>query len=126
MIATLAAVATGAGRWALILALALLASLSLNLWQWERARTAPLRIENRALGAALTTVQALATDATRDNKALLVELDALVERGRTTRTVYRHAAAQAPLPAQCAPGSARIQAVNQGLGPSEPPQERVK
>lgn len=126
MIAALAAVATGAGRWTLILALALLASLSLNLWQWQRARTAPLRIENRALGAALTTVQALATDATRDNKALLVELDALIERGRTTRTVYRHAATKSPLPAQCAPGAERIQAINQGLGPSESSQERVK
>ncbi|MEI2453843.1 hypothetical protein [Lysobacter firmicutimachus] len=126
MIAALAAVATGAGRWAVILALGLLASLSLNLWQWERARTAQLRIENRALGAALTTVQALATDATRDNKALLAELDALIERGRTTRAVYRHAATQAPLHAQCAPGAERIQAVNQGLGPSESSPERVK
>lgn len=126
MIAALAAVATGAGRWALILALALLARLSLNLWQWERARTAPLRIENRALGAALTTVQALATDATHDNKALLVELDTLIERGRTTRTVYRQAATRSPLPAQCVPGAERIHAINQGLGPSEPSQERVK
>ncbi|MGO1073591.1 hypothetical protein [Lysobacter sp. CA199] len=126
MIAAVAAFKAMAGRWTLVLALALLASLSLNLWQWERARTAPLRIENRTLGAALTTVQALATDATRDNKALLIELDALVERGRATRTVYRHAASQAPLPTQCAPGAARIQAVNQGLGPSEPSQERVK
>lgn len=105
----------------LILVPALMLSVGLNVWQWRRAVTAPLRLENRALGAALTTVNALAKDAARDNTALLAELDALVERGRTTRTVYRRAAAQAPLPAQCAPGADRIQAVNQGLGPSEPP-----
>lgn len=99
----------------------LLLSVALNVWQWRRAVTAPLRLENRALGAALTTVNALAKDAARDNTALLAELDALVERGRVTRTVYRRAAAQAPLPSQCAPGADRIQAVNQGLGPSEPP-----
>lgn len=105
----------------LILVPALMLSVGLNVWQWRRAVTAPLRLENRALGAALTTVNALAKDAARDNTALLSELDALVERGRTARTVYRRVAAQAPLPAQCAPGADRIQAVNQGLGPSEPP-----
>ena len=107
-----------------ILVLALLLSLGINAYQWRRAATAPLRLENRALGAALITVNALAKDAARDNATLLTELDALVERGRVTRTVYRQAATQSPLPAQCAPGAARIQAVNQGLGPSESSQER--
>lgn len=99
----------------------LVLSLGLNVWLWQRAATAPLRIENRALGAALTTVTAIANDARRDNAALLTELDALVERGREARVVYRRAAAQTPLPAACAPGAARVQAVNQGLGPSESP-----
>lgn len=108
----------------LIVVPALVLSLGLNVWQWRRAETASLRLENRALGAALTTVNGLAKDAARDNTALLSELDALVERGRVTRTVYHRAAAQAPLPAQCAPGAERIQAVNQGLGPSEPPSRK--
>ncbi|MGO1000745.1 hypothetical protein [Lysobacter sp. CA196] len=104
---------------ALIVLALLLGSVALNVWQWKRAVTAPLRTENRALGAALVAVNDMATQATRDSAALLAEMDALVERGRTTRVVYRRAASLTPLPAPCAPGADRIQAVNEGLGPSE-------
>lgn len=106
--------------WTLVLLPLLLASVVLNVWQWKRAVTAPLRAQNQALGTALTTARGLASDASRDNARLVSDLDALVERGRRTRVVFRHAAASAPLPAQCAPGAERIQAINQGLGPSEP------
>lgn len=120
MIAALTAI-VAKPTWKLALVLALLASGALNLWQWERSRTAPLRMENRALGAALTTINAVAQDAHRDNAALMTELDALIERGRETRVVYRRAVVLTPLPDVCAPGAARVQAVNQGLGPSESP-----
>lgn len=117
----LARLAAAVARHWLLLALPLLlASAVLNVWQWKRAVTAPLRARNEALGTALTTARGLASDASRDNARLMSELDALVERGRRTRVVYRRAAAGAPLPAQCAPGAERIQAINQGLGPSEP------
>ena len=87
---------------------ALLVSLGLNVWQWRHAASAQLRIENRALTTALSTLTAVANDARRDNAALVIELDALVERGREARVVYRRAAAQTPLAAVCAPGAARV------------------
>lgn len=107
-----------AWKWVVIVASALAASAWLNVWQWKRAISAPLRAENRALSEALETQNGLARDARRDNVQLLERLEAIADRGQRTRTIYRNAAASAPLAQACAPGAARIEAVNQALGPS--------
>lgn len=107
-----------AWKWVVILAAALAASAWLNVWQWKRAISAPLRAENRALNEALAMQNGLARDARRDNDQLLDRLEGIAARGQRTRTVYRNAAAATPLAQACAPGAARIEAVNQALGPS--------
>lgn len=110
-----------AWKWVVILATALAGSAWLNVWQWKRAINAPLRAENRALNEALEMQNELARDARRDNDQLLDRLDEIADRGQRTRTIYRNAAAAAPLAEACAPGAARIEAVNQALGPSSAP-----
>lgn len=97
------------------LSLGLLLSLAANLWQLKRAITAPLRAENKAMADSLGTISALAKRRTRDDTHLLGQLEQIAERGQQTRTIYLKAAKATPLPQQCAPGQARIDAVNQGL-----------
>ncbi|MGH8081885.1 MAG: hypothetical protein ACREP7_15025 [Lysobacter sp.] len=108
-----------AWKWVVILAIALAASAWLNVIQWKRSITAPLRAENRAMERALDDQVEIAKDARRDNAALLQDLEQIAERGQRERIVYRKAAAATPLPAQCAPGAGRINAVNDALGPSD-------
>lgn len=104
-----------AWQFVVYISLGLLLSLAANVWQWKRAITAPLRAENKAQAEALGTIRVLAKRRTRDDIELVGDLEKIVERGRTTRTVYLKAAKATPLPQQCAPGQARIDAVNQGL-----------
>lgn len=106
-------------RTVVLLSLLCLVLATLNVWQLYRALTAPLRSENKALAAALDRVNGLAAARNRDDAQLLDRLDAIATRGERVRTVYRTAAAAEPLAAQCAPGQARIDAVNAGLGPEE-------
>lgn len=108
-----------AWKWVVILAALLAGSAWLNVMQWKRAIAAPLRAENRELRELAERTEALARDATKDNLALIADLDGIVERGRTVRIKYLKAATAAPLPAQCAPGAARVDAVNEALGPSD-------
>ncbi len=110
-----------AWQWVAILLLVCLALAALNVWQWKRAITAPLRDQNRELTRALDQVAELAAGRNRDDAELIADLERIAERGRTTRTVYREAAAKAPLPEQCAPGQARMDAVNRGLSGQEIP-----
>lgn len=56
----------------------------------------------------------IAETMTTDHKELLKDLGEIAERGRTTKIVYAKAAAAKPLAAVCAPGAARINAVNSG------------
>jgi len=109
-----------AWKWVLILGAMLAASLWGNWHQFKQALTANLRIENKALTDALDVTTQLARERMRDDTQLLADLDAIATRGQQVRVVYRKAAAAKPLPAQCAPGQARIDAVNRGLGPITP------
>lgn len=104
-----------AWQFVVYLALGLLLSLAVNVWQWKRAITAPLRAENKVLNDAIGTFNGIAKKRTQDDSRLTDELAAIVERGRNTRNVYLKAAKAKPLPQQCAPGKARMDAVNQGL-----------
>lgn len=104
-----------AWQWVVILLLVCLLLAWLNVWQWKRAITKPLRGENKALTEALDRFNGIAKQRDVDDAGLMNELGAIAERGRTTRIIYREAAKAAPLPQQCAPGQARMDAVNQGL-----------
>lgn len=101
-----------------VLGVLLLASAGLNVKQAldhrEYKRGEAARLKQAATDAALKATATIAAQRARDSRALLDDLQAIVERGRETRTVYRTVAARAPLPAQCAPGRARIDAVNAG------------
>lgn len=110
-----------AWQFVVYLSLGLLLSLAANVWQWKRAITAPLRSENATLTDTLETINGIAKEATVENKGLMQELTGLVAWGRTTRTVYLDAAAAAPLDPNCAPGEARVDAVNKILGPQGQP-----
>ncbi len=106
-------------RAVLLLSLLSLVLASLNIWQLYRAITAPMRAENKALASALDRIDGLAAARDRDDAQLLGRLDAIATRAERVRTVYRTAAAAAPLDAKCAPGPARIDAVNAALAAEE-------
>lgn len=109
-----------AWKWVAILIVVCLLLILLNVWQWKRAITADLRADNKSLTEAMDQVREIATNRTRDDSILITELGELVERGRETRILYRQAAIATPLPVQCAPGQARVDAVNAGLSGSIP------
>lgn len=115
---------------ALWFGLALLLSLSANAWQFRNAGVVQGRNEGEAERAdlsgqlaqtsqALAVSKALETQGHEDHSQLLVQLDAIAERGQQFRTVYRAAAAAKPLAANCAPGAERVQANNALLGPQQ-------
>lgn len=56
----------------------------------------------------------IAETMTKDHGELVADLAIIVERGRKERVVYAKAAAAKPLAAVCAPGAARVNAVNSG------------
>jgi hypothetical protein len=67
---------------------------------------------------ALETSSKLVAGGREDHEALLGDLALIAERSRKTRVVYRDAAVAAPLPVDCGPGTARMDAVNAHLGPA--------
>lgn len=103
-------------RHVVMLAVLLVLSVTGNVWQAYRALTAPLRAENKELQQVIDTVADTAKRRNKDDAGLLARLDAIAERAQRTRIEYRTAAAAAPLPEQCAPGQARVDAVNRALG----------
>lgn len=107
--------------WQFVVYLAIALGLSLygNYWQWKRAITANLRAENADLTKTVDTVRAIASGAQADQTKLLDRLAAIAERGERQRIVYRQAAAASPLDANCAPGAARMEAVNAGIPASK-------
>lgn len=122
--ATRAVAAVGTLRLLLVLAGVLLllgVSLYFNVIQWADHRAYVKgegdRLTAAAALASTKTSAALARGAQNDNTKLLGELGAIVERGREVRVVYRKAANARPLPMQCAPGQARMDAVNAGADP---------
>lgn len=110
-----------AWKWVAILAALVVMLAAGNLWQWQRAITAPLREENKALADALNRVEEMAKARDRDDAALLADLTDIAERARTVRTEYRTVIKDRPLPANCAPGQERVDTVNRALrGLGEP------
>lgn len=115
-------------RLAIVLSIALAASIAANLLQWRASivdaqqQLADVRVAKEqgradALDESLTRTSLVATLAAVDNAELLANLGILVERGRQRVTVYQDRIVTAPaLPAICAPGQIRVDAVNELLG----------
>lgn len=107
-----------AWKYVAILGLLLVVSVGVNLRQWSdhrgyvRAQAAELKAA--AMEGGLKAAAKIASERKADNAALLKDLADIAERGKATRTVYRNAANKNPLPSTCAPGSARMDAVNAG------------
>lgn len=101
-----------------MLVLLLAGSVTLNVRQWADHRAYVSgehdRLTAAAAKASAETSGRIATAARQDNSVLMDELREIAERAQRTRTVYRQAAARNPLPTNCAPGQARIDAVNAG------------
>lgn len=111
-----------AWKWVLLLAALLAMSVWLNVHQYGSRREAAAEGRSRAYAQALTETAGIANQASKDSDQLLDRLEQIAERGERTRVVYRDAAAAQPLAENCAPGKARIDAINAGLGPqSEKP-----
>lgn len=114
------AVTAKALAWAIGIGLILLGllglSVALNVRQWadHRAYVKAQDAELRAAAALASTATSarLARGAQGDNRKLMGELSEIVERGRKAKVVYQQAADARPLPAQCAPGQERLDAVN--------------
>lgn len=105
-----------AWRWVLVLALLLCASLYLNYRQHMSALTVPLRTELDAARQGLALSGVLHSDARAAGDALRLEVDRARETLAGAGREYRRAARTTPLPATCAPGAARMEAVNAMLG----------
>ncbi|HGM7308204.1 TPA: hypothetical protein ACKP7U_000821 [Stenotrophomonas maltophilia] len=101
-----------------ILAGLLAMSLWLNVRQYGDRREAAAAARAAALEDTLDVTAGIARQARTDSAELLQRLEVIAARGERTRTIYRAAAAAQPLPANCAPGQARVDAINQALGPT--------
>lgn len=107
-----------AWRFVVVLAAALALSLYGNYVQWRRAITAPLRQENAELREWVDEMRQLADERAREAVGLFAALESIAERGQRYRIVYRNIVEKLPpMPAECAPGAQRVDAVNQFLGP---------
>ena len=109
-----------------VLVICLVLSIGGNAYQLHRAgkasaehkaamEQAVLQGQLDAKAAAASISAELAKDALADHATLVRDLETIAERGRQTRVVYRQAASAAPLPDGCAPGAARVDAVNKTL-----------
>ena len=106
-----------AWKWVLMLGAALAASLGVNYWQHRRALTAPLRAENKDLRDTVAVYEALMKQRTTDDADLMADLRAIADRARPLRVEYIQAKTERPLAPNCAPGQARMDAVNAGADP---------
>ncbi|HFF3032086.1 TPA: hypothetical protein ACGCGJ_000566 [Stenotrophomonas maltophilia] len=105
-------------KWVAILAGLLTLSLWLNVRQYGDRREAAAAARAATLEDTLDVTAGIARQARTDSAELLQRLEVIAARGERTRTIYRAAAAAQPLPANCAPGQARVDAINQALGPT--------
>lgn len=106
-----------AGKWLVLLCLLLCGSLALNAWQWKRAIEAPWRMAAADKDRALDTSEKLQADARASMEKLIAVADRTADRLAVAGRTYDRAAAQRPLvDAGCAPGAARMRAVNQAAG----------
>lgn len=102
----------------ILIVLALLAiSLFFNYRQWRAAVNAKAHAEATTLKQVLDKVEDIGKAKARDDEATYKRLEAIADRAKGTRVVYRNAASAAPLPEQCYPGSERVDAINKSLGP---------
>lgn len=108
-----------AWKWVAILVLLLAFSAWLNVWQYGRHAAAKAEGNAAAYAQIASTNADIAKQAQQDSAGLITQLQAIADRGKQVKVIYRAAAAQAPLPDQCAPGQGRIDAVNKALGPQK-------
>ena len=103
-----------AWKYVAILALLLAASVAVNVRQWsehraeQRARAAELQAA--AYKAGLQVTASIAKQKAKDDPKLMQAVDRIESRVNKLSSQKR----QAPLPAQCAPGKERMDAVNAG------------
>ncbi len=107
-----------AWKWVAILAGLLSVSLWLNVRQYGDRREAAAAARAATLEDTLEVTAGIARQAQSDSGQLLQRLEAIAARGERIKTIYRAAAAAQPLPANCAPGQARVDSINQALGPT--------
>jgi hypothetical protein len=105
-----------AWQFVVYLSVVLAASLYGNVWQWKRAITAPLRDQVAELEQAQETAGQLIEDGQVRERGLLEAIDTATQNARKAGRDYRAAAAARPIDPQCAPGQARVDAVNRALG----------
>jgi len=105
----------GAWKYVLILGALLCGSLWLNLHQYGTRRAAVEKARADVLADTLKTTAGIARQAQQDTAQLYVDLTGIVSREKQWRNAYRDAAIKNPLPANCAPGQARMDAVNSGI-----------
>jgi hypothetical protein len=104
--------------------LALLAgSAWLNLHLYVALKEAPLKIELAGKDEALSNSAALLASTQERAHVLATAADRATANLNASSDDYRSAARARPLPANCAPGQARVGAVNRALGASV---EKVK
>ena len=103
-----------AWKYVAILGLLLIVSVGLNLRQWSDHRTykatQAAELKAAAAQAGLKVAVVIATQKPKDDAKLLQAVDRIEARVNKLAGQKR----PAPLPAQCAPGKARMDAVNAG------------
>lgn len=112
-----------AWKYVAILGLLLSGSAWLNVHQYVSNKvalaTAPLKDRVTGLEAAQRTAAALIDDGQKRERGLLSAMDASAATARAAAAIYRRASTAQPLPIQCAPGQARVDAVNRALGATQ-------
>lgn len=104
-------------QWVILVLLLLTASIALNVWQWKRAITAPYRAEIAGKDRALDDSAALLASARERAEMLDAAAERATGRINAAGKAYDRAAKQRPLTdSKCAPGHARMDAVNEALG----------
>lgn len=105
----------------------LLALLGLSLWgnlhQYVASKTAPLRAEVTSKQAALDTSADLLAGSLQSAAALGDAARRATANLTESSDAYRSAARLHPLPANCAPGQGRQDAVNRAMGATNPPEK---
>lgn len=122
-IASLRARAAGwwsAWKYVAILGLLLGGSAWLNVHQYVSGKvalaTAPLKDRVSGLEQVQRTQAGLIADGQKRERGLLDAMDASAATARAAAATFRRASSAQPLPIQCAPGQARVDAVNRALG----------
>jgi hypothetical protein len=103
-----------AWKYVAILAALLAASLWGNALQWRAKAVAKEQARAETLQDVVKATAGIARQAQADNRQLLADLNQIAERGQRVKIKYQTLARTIPLPANCAPGKPRMDAVNEG------------